>query len=269
MKLTFYFRSLWKLICIPICLSLTACGGGGFIISSVFAVLILAAIGDGGGDDNKGDPTPTPASTSILAATNLTAIPGETGIRLGWTNPDRDNIVAFNISRQEMKNPTTRVIFRIARANPMNVSFTRGATTSFVIDGLDIRTNYNLGVLVMYVDGSTAQSAEILVATGINSDNDSEIDFFDDDDDNDGVEDGADNCPIDPNPQQADVNKDGEGDACETAAEKPAIGGVINPVITPGETVLFLNWTNPVALLRHLISVGLTRTMPQMPAHSE
>ncbi len=211
---TFCFRSLWKLICVPICLSLTACGGGGFIISSVFAVLILAAIGDGLEEDdgNKGNPAPA----SALAVTNLTAIPSETGIRLGWTNPDRDNINAFNISRQEIQNPTTQRFFLVTRAEPMNVNFAREATTSFLIGGLDTNTRYNLGVLVMYADGSTAQSTEILAATGINSDNDSEIDFFDKDDDNDGVEDDADNCRLVANADQTNTdNASDGGDACD------------------------------------------------------
>ena len=249
-SLTFCFRGLLKvllrLMCIPIFLSLTACGGGGFIISSIFALLILASIGNGIDDDDNGNPVPPPA----LPVTNLTVIPDETSIRLGWTNPDQDDIDAFNISRQETENPTTPIIFPVTRDEPMNVNFASEATTSFVIDGLDNNTNYNLGVLVVYADGSMAQSAEISVTTGINSDNDNEIDFFDNDDDNDGLEDGEDNCRTVRNPQQEDVNNDGQGDACETdPAERPATEGVSDPVITPGETELHLNWTNPVGFI--------------------
>ncbi len=46
----------------------------------------------------------------------------------------------------------------------------------------------------------------------------------DDDDDNDGVLDGADNCPLVANPQQRDQNQNGIGDACESATAP-----IINP----------------------------------------
>jgi hypothetical protein len=35
------------------------------------------------------------------------------------------------------------------------------------------------------------------------------------DTDGDGIADGLDNCPLDPNPNQADVDADGFGDACD------------------------------------------------------
>lgn len=35
------------------------------------------------------------------------------------------------------------------------------------------------------------------------------------DSDNDGVADGADNCPLNNNPSQADEDNDGVGDACD------------------------------------------------------
>ena len=40
-------------------------------------------------------------------------------------------------------------------------------------------------------------------------------DCLDADDDNDGVLDGADNCPLTPNPTQGDSDGDGDGDACD------------------------------------------------------
>ncbi len=47
------------------------------------------------------------------------------------------------------------------------------------------------------------------------NDGDDQGDACDSDDDNDGIEDGADNCPLSANPDQLDWNSDGQGDACD------------------------------------------------------
>lgn len=49
----------------------------------------------------------------------------------------------------------------------------------------------------------------------LDSDNDGIGNNADPDDDNDGVNDTIDNCPLTPNPDQADADSDGTGDACE------------------------------------------------------
>jgi hypothetical protein len=46
-------------------------------------------------------------------------------------------------------------------------------------------------------------------------DGDSYCDLIDPDDDDDGLLDEEDNCPVNPNPDQADEDQDGTGDACE------------------------------------------------------
>ena len=48
-----------------------------------------------------------------------------------------------------------------------------------------------------------------------NTDLDGLGDACDPDDDNDGVLDTADNCPVDSNPGQADLDADGLGDVCD------------------------------------------------------
>ena len=50
----------------------------------------------------------------------------------------------------------------------------------------------------------------------VNTDGDSMADCVDPDDDNDGVLDGSDNCPLTANPGQEDGDFDGDGDACDT-----------------------------------------------------
>ncbi len=51
------------------------------------------------------------------------------------------------------------------------------------------------------------------------SDCDGREDWEDTDDDNDGIGDTADNCPLMPNPTQSDVDGDGIGDACDPDAD--------------------------------------------------
>jgi hypothetical protein len=60
----------------------------------------------------------------------------------------------------------------------------------------------------------------------------------DSDDDNDGVEDAADNCPLAANGDQADVDTDGRGDACDPTDDRPVPPPAETPppAQTPGET---------------------------------
>ena len=55
----------------------------------------------------------------------------------------------------------------------------------------------------------------------LDTDGDGEGDACDSDDDGDGVDDGVDNCPLDPNPLQTDEDGDGLGDACDPCLADP------------------------------------------------
>jgi hypothetical protein len=54
-----------------------------------------------------------------------------------------------------------------------------------------------------------------------NTDGDALADCIDPDDDNDGVSDDSDNCPLNANSDQADFDLDGDGDACDPQTGPP------------------------------------------------
>jgi len=56
------------------------------------------------------------------------------------------------------------------------------------------------------------------------------------DSDGDGVADATDNCPLVANPDQADTDHDGIGDACETANVAPVVKTLQDATITAGST---------------------------------
>ena len=58
----------------------------------------------------------------------------------------------------------------------------------------------------------------------LDTDSDAIADCVDPDDDNDGVQDGADNCPLIFNPTQGDIDGDGAGDACDDDADGDGFG---------------------------------------------
>ena len=187
------------------------------LLMQILAVIVLTACGgeDGGGNggainftDNDGNDGKNPVRT-LATVTNLTVIPGENSIRLGWTNPDRNGIDAFIITWQDTENPADPVTATIARSEPMDVNFTARAITSFSVGGLSINRIYTLRIIVMYTNGSAANSPEIRTMTGVNSDNDNETDLVDSDDDNDGLLDDADNCPLISNAGKEDFDRDG------------------------------------------------------------
>ncbi len=60
-------------------------------------------------------------------------------------------------------------------------------------------------------------------------------DECDPDDDNDGVTDATDNCPLTANPAQGDADQDGIGDACDPTPNPPySFTGFFQPVDNPG-----------------------------------
>ena len=69
-----------------------------------------------------------------------------------------------------------------------------------------------------------------------------QIDVCDLDDDDDGVPDLSDNCPIDQNSDQADVDRDGIGDVCDPMDDRPDLDGVLSMSFLFPFALAMLGW---------------------------
>ncbi len=232
----------------------------------LFLFLFLPACGgtSGGG----GGPQP-PGVPGVIG---LTVIPDSESLQVSWTNPNIDSITGFDITWQRTHDADGDAVTEAASFNKKNTQTEAGVNASYRIrDVLDNHV-YTISVTVLTVNGSSAARSLPDRVPGPNMDNDQLADHLDncptlansdqanedndslgdvcEDADDDKIFDGIDNCPADFNPQQENVNNDGEGDACETdAAQRPATGGVMDPIVIPGEESLSLAWTNPAGFI--------------------
>jgi hypothetical protein len=69
------------------------------------------------------------------------------------------------------------------------------------------------------------------------------VDICEPDDDNDGVDDGADNCPLTSDPDQADRDGDGIGDACDpnTPPDCSAAGPSVASIWPPNHKIVAIS----------------------------
>ncbi|MBI4173652.1 MAG: VWA domain-containing protein, partial [Candidatus Aenigmarchaeota archaeon] len=95
----------------------------------------------------------------------------------------------------------------------------------FALDNPESKVQLNF-----IVDAQAGNSSGTLAAPqeppdcgSLDSDGDSMFDACDSDDDNDGIDDGADNCPLASNAGQADSDSDGLGDACDSDDDNDGI----------------------------------------------
>lgn len=89
------------------------------------------------------------------------------------------------------------------------------------------------------------------------TDGDGIPDSTDPDDDNDGYDDIADNCPVDPNPAQIDFDHDGLGDACDPGPNEPdELAGIIVLADAIVKTVIFSEAPGGTGLIIKLTGRG-------------
>lgn len=81
-----------------------------------------------------------------------------------------------------------------------------------------VRVFYSNGIVIDYqYDDGNNLTQQIISVSQQDTDGDGIPDYLDSDDDNDGIGDASDNCPLTVNPSQADIDNDGLGDACDTS----------------------------------------------------
>ncbi|WP_298263527.1 gliding motility-associated C-terminal domain-containing protein [uncultured Lutibacter sp.] len=78
-------------------------------------------------------------------------------------------------------------------------------------------TDYTVTLTVVDTNGNTASEIAMVTFTANDLDNDAIADSCDDDIDGDGVENTVDNCPTTSNANQADIDRNGIGDVCDTS----------------------------------------------------
>ena len=166
--------------------------------------------GDGVNDDD--DPFPLDNSRSAFTVGNLRAIPGVTNIILTWDNP-AVNIGMINISYIPTAGGTLMTEL-LTEYQGNSIIDNNQVAASAAISPLTDGTEYNFTVTPILGDADAAKNTAGVSAIrtiGANFDNDAEPDSMDADDDNDGVDDGADTFPMN-SAETTDTDGDGTGD---------------------------------------------------------
>ncbi len=139
-----------------------------------------------------------------LSPTNVSASAGTGQITISWDPVD--DATSYNIYWSTTPGVT--------KSNGTQIS---GVTSPYVHTGLTAATTYYYVVTAVGLGGESAESAEVWTTVPIL------------DADGDGIPNDVDNCPNTPNPDQADSDGDGTGDACDEYSEKEVCLTLYNP----------------------------------------
>ena len=172
---------------------------------------------DGDGVNDDADAFPLDNSRSAFTVGNLRAIPGVTSITLTWDNPAA-SISMITISYIATSGGANRVTQTLTTYQGASIIGNNQAAASAAISPLTDGTEYNFTVTPILGGADAAKNSAGVSAIrtiGANFDNDAEPDSMDADDDNDGVDDGADTFPMN-SAETIDTDGDGTGDNADT-----------------------------------------------------
>ena len=238
-------KRLARLIC------LARLGRLGHLICTVLLTgtfgLVLAGCGggssDGGGSGGGGGGGG--GGSNDRAVSKIQTIVGQNRILVGWTNPNRENIIGLNITWVNTAITNGSGITTIS-LNPANADLltpgvnllTPGERVIYNIKGLTNGVDYEIKIMVIYENGDSVGSELVRRTTGTDS-TDSDID-------DDGVENEADAFRLDAC-ASADTDEDGMPDrlvaGCMTSLK--ADRSVFGIQTTPSENTITVRWTNP------------------------
>ena len=210
----------------------------------------LIANADGQDDDRDGDGIGDPCETEAVLGLTARSDPRTTNVNLSWTNPANSALRVMNISYHVVGSSAAPTEIDVTA----HVDRTAGVATSYVVAGLEAGTNYNF--MLSGIDFRHGLRNQTLVPVSINQ-------TTSPDGDGDGTVDAADNCPLEPNSNQADGDGDRIGDACEAIG----VSGLTARVYST-TTNVSLSWTNPTNSVLRALNISY-REVGSMDAPTE
>jgi len=153
-------------------------------------------------DDSDGDGCRDRDEDAYLAGvSNLIAIPMNRKVWLRWINPNASlaYIEIVGLDGDEIRYIPPFESFNLTRLND--------------------HTNYTFSITPQYANGGTGNTSVISVRLGPNYDLDQLADIYDADDDNDGVLDNSDQCPVGETGWTSNGASDHDGDGCRDGGE--------------------------------------------------
>ncbi len=191
---------------------------GGFLLP------LLSACESGAGSDGNSAvaDVPGPVIPSALPAiSDLEVVPDRNLLNFSWTNPNRNDIVGFNITRSRAEQDE---IFSLTEVDTRPLAKIR-----YIMDDEDLSEAriYTVSVTVIYEGSRVAVSNFLHRRPGENTDGDGFPDIIDADDDNDGIDDyvtsgiALDACPRGETDWLANATTDNDRDGCRDRDEDP------------------------------------------------